>query len=212
MKIKIKYFWLLILFPLFSISGQPGNIFINDIAAFKSGLAKATAQTQTIESDFVQEKVMSVLSETIKSKGKFCFKKANKLRWEYHSPFRYLIVLNGDKVTVKDDNKTNRFDTKSNQMFKKITDIMTSCIQGNISDSKDFEVSYLENYSQYILRLSPKSKSMRDFFSSIHIYLDKKDFSVQRLQMYENSEDYTIITFSGKKINKGIPDEKFIVK
>ena len=54
--------------------------------------------TLSIESDFVQEKNLQVLSEKIISKGHFTFKKENRLRWEYTSPSKYLIVINNQKI------------------------------------------------------------------------------------------------------------------
>ncbi len=194
------------------VHSQTGFRQVKDISVFKTQLDKISATTNTIESEFVQEKELSVLSEKIKSYGKFYFKKDNLLRWEYLSPFKYLILINHDKVTIKDDNKTNRFDTKSNQMFKKITEIMTSSLNGSIVYSKDFSVTSFENDKMWLLKLIPTNKTMKDFFSNISIYLDKKDITVNKLEMYESGGDFTIINFTKKKINQQITDEKFIVK
>lgn len=206
--IRIVIFFTLVL----SVNAQKEFKPISDASSFKSRMSQASKQTKTIESDFLQVKNMSLLSEKIKSKGKFYFKKENSLRWEYLSPFKYLIVFKGDKVTIKDETKTMNYDTRSNQMFKKISEIMTQTIQGNINSSSDFNPSYFENENAYLLKMIPVNKIMKDFFKSINVYIDKKDMTVYRLDMNEPSGDYTKIEFSGKKINQNIGDEKFIVK
>ena len=48
---------------------------------FKKKLNEATQKINTLECDFVQEKNLSVVAEQVISKGKFYFKKENKLRW-----------------------------------------------------------------------------------------------------------------------------------
>ena len=46
----------------------------------------------------------------------------------------------------------------------------------------------------------------------MEIYLDKKDYSGNRLVMYENETDYTGYVFSEKKFNETIPSAVFDVR
>src|SRR4051812_4814271 len=85
---------------------------VADAAAFKQQFAKASQATQSIQADFVQEKNLSMLSDKIVSKGKFWFKKDNKVRMEYSSPSYYLLVMNGKDIKIKDGQKENHVSTK----------------------------------------------------------------------------------------------------
>ncbi|MGZ4036422.1 MAG: LolA family protein, partial [Bacteroidia bacterium] len=67
---------------------------VKDTAALKLRIEAMSKATNAIESDFTQEKNLSVLSEKVNSKGHFSFKKENMLRWEYTTPYKYLIVIN----------------------------------------------------------------------------------------------------------------------
>jgi outer membrane lipoprotein-sorting protein len=185
---------------------------MKDHAGFKQKFSEVTRNTQTIEANFVQEKNLSVLSEKIITKGKFLFKKENKLRWEYTNPFHYLIILNNGMIFTQDEENKNKIDIRNNKMFTEINFIIMGCVQGNLfNDEKKFISSYFENNRYYLIKLKPLESTLKDYISEIKISFDKNDLSVTRFEMNEPSGDYTIIEFSGKKENAIIPDEKFFV-
>ena len=101
----------------------PGYKPVADQSAFKTQFAAVSQKTNTIKSDFVQEKNLGMLSEKIVSKGKFWFKKENAVRMEYTSPFQYLMIINGSKIYIKDSQKENRMSAKSNKLFQSINKI-----------------------------------------------------------------------------------------
>ena len=82
--------------------------------------------------------------------------------------------------------------------------IITTTIKTN-----DFKIEFKENNNQYYVSLVPVATKMKQMINEIHIYFDKKDFSVTRLKMDEQGDDNTIIDFSNKKMNGNISDEKF---
>ena len=61
-----------------------GYKLVKDTIAFKQKMEAQSKLISTLESDFIQEKYLSVMSEKIISKGHFHFKKVNMLRWEYN--------------------------------------------------------------------------------------------------------------------------------
>jgi outer membrane lipoprotein-sorting protein len=185
---------------------------VADMAAFKEQFAAATRYTQTIKADFVQEKNLSMLSEKITSKGKFWFKKDNLVRMEYNQPFQYLVIINKNNVFVKDGQKENKISAKSNKLFQQINRIMVDCMQGTALSNPDFKVAVFESAPAYLIELSPVAKGMKDYFKNINIILSKKDFSVNRLEMYEQSGDNTLISFINKELNASIADALFAIK
>ncbi len=212
MKINSKLFFTLsvLSFYCFSSFSQSSYKAIEDISLFKSNLAEMSRKTNTIKSDFIQEKNLSFLSEKIISKGLFYFKKENKIRWQYTEPFDYLIIINDDKIFIKDEDKESKYDMGSNKIFNEINKIITGCVQGEIlNNDKDYKIEYYENDNFYYVKLTPYSDKMKEFLSNIDIYFDKKDLSVSKLEMIELSGDYTKIEFLNKKLNEEIPDKTF---
>jgi len=185
---------------------------VADMASFKEQFAAASRQTQAIKADFLQEKTLSMLSEKISSKGKFWFKKDNLVRMEYHQPFQYLVIINKNNVFVKDGQKENKISTKSNKLFQQINRMMVDCVQGTALNNPDFKVAVFESAQAYLVELSPVAKGMKDYFKNITIVLSKKDYSVNRLEMYEQSGDNTIISFTNKEMNASIADALFAIK
>ena len=215
MRINSKLFFVLFVLVLYCLSSFSQSSFkdIEDISLFKSNLAEMTKKTNTIKSDFIQEKNLNFLSEKIISKGLFCFKKENKIRWQYTEPFDYLIIINENKIYIKDEDHESKYDMASNKIFKEINKIITGCIQGDIlNNDKEYKIEYYENDNFYYVKLTPYSENMKEFLSNIDIYFDKRDFSVSKLEMIELSGDYTKIEFLNKKLNEEIPDEEFTVE
>ena len=184
-----------------------------DTAAFHAKLNEMSKKLTSLESDFVQEKNLSILSEVISSKGHFYFKKPGTLKWEYNNPFTYIIVINNGKISIKDDGKINKIDMSANKMFQEINTKILDMLQGSIlNNTTDFKFKFFENEKFYLIDATPISKGMKDYFKNINIYFDKKDLSVSKLKMMELSGDYTDIIFSNKKQNQGIADEVFNIK
>ena len=203
-------FLFLIFLPLFGFS----QIFkpVKDTISLKQKIENMSKVTNSIEADFVQEKNLSMLSEKITSKGHFVFKKENMLRWEYLTPSKYLVVINKEKIIIKDEKKTNKYDMNSNKVFKEINDIMLSCVQGTIFKSNKFKTIYLENEKGYKLELIPLIKNMKDTFKKINLYFDKNVTSVAKMEMIENNDDLTSLDFINKRLNVQITETIFSVK
>jgi outer membrane lipoprotein-sorting protein len=185
---------------------------LTDLSKFKEQFTATAQKTNTIKSDFVQEKNLSMLAEKIISKGKFWFKKDNMVRMEYTQPSKYLMIINKDNILVKDEQKENKINTRSNKLFQQINKIIVDCVQGSILGNPDFKVKVFENKSNYLVELSPLSKGIKDFFKSINISVDKKDNSVSNIDMQEPSGDNTTIHFINKEINASLPDALFAAK
>lgn len=189
----------------------PGYSPVADLAKFKTEFSAATQKTTSIKSDFIQEKNLAMLSEKITSKGNFWFKKDSRVRMEYNQPFKYLMILNKDKVYVKDGQKENKVSTKSNKLFQQINKIMIDCMQGTMLSNTDFNTRVFENKNSALVELSPVTKGLKELFKSINVVVDKKDFSVTSIEMKEISGDNTIIRFINKEPNASIQDALFTI-
>ncbi|RYY64839.1 MAG: outer membrane lipoprotein carrier protein LolA [Chitinophagaceae bacterium] len=195
------------------VHGQPaGYKIMGDNKVFKQQFSDAAKKLNTIQSDFVQEKNLAMLSEKITSSGKFWFKKDNLVRMEYTSPFRYLMIINKNNVFIKDDQKENKISARSNKMFQQINRIIVDCVQGTALDNKDFSVKTLEGKDGYLIYLSPIAKAMKELFNNINVVVDKKDYSILRMEMVEAGGDNTIIRFTNKQLNIPVSDALFAVK
>ena len=203
---------LLLLVPTLANAQQGSFTTVKDIEGFKQKFAVSSKALQSVESDFTQVKILSMLKDKITSNGKFYYKKENKVRIEYLRPFSYLMILNNNTMTVKDEQKKTNFNTRSNKMMQSINSIMIDCMSGNVYNNKDFTTSVFETQKEYLLSLRPATSMMKKMFSKIEVYLSKADFNVLRLNMIENGGDNSLMTFTNRVLNKSLDEKLFSTK
>ncbi len=184
---------------------------LTDFSKFKEQFSLASQKTTSIKSDFVQEKNLSMLSEKIISKGKFWFKKDNLVRMEYVQPFQYLMIINKNNVFIKDGQKENKVSTTSNKLFQQINKITVDCVQGTALSNTDFSYKVFDNEKTFLVELTPTAKNLKAYFKTINIVVDKKDYSVIKIDMRELSGDNTVINFINKELNTPIADALFAI-
>lgn len=186
---------------------------MKDIDEFRQRLVMMSEKVNTIESDFVQEKNLSILSSKVISKGHFCYKKDNNIRWEYHHPYKYLIIISKGKIFIKEEQNQKQYDIQSNRMFQEMNNFISGCIQGDILQNEtEYKFSYFEDNSSYFVSLTPKVEAMRKMLNEVQIWFNRNDLTVTRISMVEPGGDFTKIDFFNKKLNTEIPIEKFNFK
>lgn len=182
---------------------------VADVSAFKREFAAQSVKVRTITSDFRQEKELVALTEKIVSTGKFWFKRDNKVRISYEKPFIYLLVINGDRMVVKDDQNESKVNVKSNKLFQQVNQVMLGCIQGTILESADFTSAIYESGTHYRVELVPVARSLKQFFKTIVLIIDRKDYTVSTLEMNEQGGDRTLLLFNNKIVNQPVNDQVF---
>ncbi len=209
---KIFFISLVLVMGGSSKAQYPGYTPVTDLAKFTADFSAATQKSSSIKSDFEQEKTLSMLSEKIISKGKFWLKKESRVRMEYNQPYPYLIILNRDKIFIKDGQKENKVSAKSNKLFQQINKIMIDCMQGAALNNPDFKTRVFENKNNSLIELTPVTKGLKELFKNINVIVDNKGFSVVSIEMQELSGDNTLIRFTNKELNAAIPDSLFTIK
>ena len=186
---------------------------LNNLKEFESRLLQEAQSIESIESDFTQVKYMDVFDETIISKGKFYYKKSNKICMDYARPLNYLIVINGPKLKIVSDGKKSIMNLNSNKMMNEMQDMLTACMVGDLSKmTTNYQLEYFEDANNYLVKIRPTSKAVQAYINNIQIYLNKKDMSVNKLRLSETATNYTEYEFSNKKFNSLKDETKFTVR
>ena len=176
-------------------------------------ITAASEQMKTLRCDFVQKKTISILAEELVSEGKFAFKQADKLFWEYASPYQYRFTMNGDKIMIDTGANREVIDVNSSRIFKEISKIIISGINGSgIFEDNRFAAKFNIGQHDYQIVLTPKQRNLRQMFSSITIIFDNTDYTVNTVEMREANNDVTIIIMKNKQINIELDDEIFVIR
>ena len=203
---------LMVVSARFCMAQYPGFTPVKDLSQFTGAFAAASQKIQTIKSNFVQEKELSMLAEKIISKGNFWFKKESMVRMEYTHPFQYLMIINRDKVYVKDAQKENKVSARSNKLFQQINQIMIDCMQGTTLSNKDFQTRVFESKGTYLVEMVPVVKGLKDMFKHINVTIARNDYTVNSIEMLEVAGDNTTIRFTNKELNTTIQDALFTIR
>ncbi|HSZ33265.1 MAG TPA: outer membrane lipoprotein carrier protein LolA [Puia sp.] len=187
----------------------PGYTLLSNAETFKKSFTQATAFTESIQSNFKQEKSLSMLSEDIHSTGKFWYRKNDKIRMEYIQPYSYIMILNGGKIFIKEGQKENKISANSNKVFQQVNRILIDCVGGSMLDNPDFRSRIFESSGAFLVELIPLAKNLKELYKNINILIDKKDFTATEIAMFELSGDKTVIHFQNKVLNAKISDSVF---
>ena len=181
----------------------------------KQVLAKMDQSSNALRSlqcDFVQSKRMKILSKEMQSKGILYFKKPDKIRWQYTSPYDYTFIMNGDKVQIKSAKSTKNIDIQGNKIFRQITTIILNTVTGGgIMNSADFNVELYKSGDIYFAKMLPKKKEVKQVYSSIEVYFNSALTMVDTIKMIEKSGEYTVVKLVAPKINATISESVFKV-
>jgi outer membrane lipoprotein carrier protein len=174
---------------------------------------KAAAKMMTMECDFTQSKRMKMLKRIMVSKGVMYFKRDDKLRWQYTTPYDYIFILNGDKVSLKSAKSTKNIDVKNNKIFKQITSIILDCITGvRLNGSTQFNIELYKEGQTYFATMYPKKKEVKQVYNTISVYFNPALTLINKVVMEEKTGDVTTIVLSNIKNNVEIQDKVFEIR
>lgn len=193
---------------------------VSDVEGLKAKMQASAEKITSIQSDFTQEKYVSVMASTMKSSGKFYYQKTDKVKLEYTVPFKQDLVMNGTKLMMKaNGGKPMIMDAASNPMMAELKKVISACMSGNIANIGDnYKMTYFVDGSNYLIEIVPQSADIKKFAEKVDLYLDSSDFTVVRMRMIEakkpnqSKNDYTDYTFTNKKKNAATAESVFAIK
>ena len=181
-------------------------------AQIRTKINQAASQLQTLQCDFVQTKHLKMLNDKLVSHGKMYYKKSDKLRWEYTTPYHYIFILNGSRVLLKNEKRNDIIDVNQNKVFKEIARLMMNSVVGkSLSDSRDFSSKISSSNSELIATLTPMRKDLKQMFKEITLYFSKSTSLVYKVILVEKNGDKTVIELKNAKKNEPVNTNVFNV-
>ncbi|MDL2252001.1 outer membrane lipoprotein carrier protein LolA [Odoribacter sp. OttesenSCG-928-J03] len=176
-------------------------------------IAQASASMKTIQCDFEQTKHLSFLDEKMVSKGSMYYKQDSLLRWEYKSPYSYILILNGTHVVLESSNKKEVMDIKSNRLFQEIAKIMMNSVTGkSLSENNDFKATLYIQGDKWLAKLIPQKREIKQMFSNITLYFDSQKSTIYHVELLEKTGDITHIELKNIRLNTTIDEKVFDFK
>ncbi|MBR6190372.1 MAG: outer membrane lipoprotein carrier protein LolA [Prevotella sp.] len=200
---------LLFLFSLFFSVAQAQG----DDAQIRQKIAVAAQTMTSMQCDFVQTKQLKMLNDKMVSEGRMYYSQKDKLRWEYVKPYQYTFIMNGDRVLLKNKERSDVIDVRQNKIFREIANIMLNSVVGNcLNDDRSFKTSITTAGGQWVATLLPQRKDMKQMFQKIILHFDQQQATVSRVELVEKNGDLTTIDLKNIRKNETIAPRTFAVE
>ncbi|MBW2450140.1 MAG: outer membrane lipoprotein carrier protein LolA [Deltaproteobacteria bacterium] len=157
--------------------------------------------------NFSQTSSIKAMEITDSASGRAFFKRSGKMRWEYETPDRQMIITDGKMLWVfrPEDNqvmigKAPSF-FKDGKGFSFLSDMEMIRQKFSMVIEKEAE----ENF--FVLKLLPREKTYD--IVEIYLWISSKTFEVVRILTYNSYGDETRIVFNNIQLKQKIDDSLF---
>ena len=199
----------------------PGSVFCSQLQKDRSStgeqdhifleIAKAATQVTTLKSDFVQERHLSMLEDVLISKGRFYYKKRDRLRWELTKPVSSGFAVSGKQAKRWDgkSGRTQTFDVYQVPFIKLFTDQVFAWATADFKQlQKDYNIEVLGD-APVDLKLVPIRSQEKKYLAHFRIAFTADASHVNAVEVHETGGDFTRIRFFNTIINTPLPDTLF---
>ena len=170
------------------------------------GLTRRYSQLKTLSAEFIQEVEHRAIGRKSVATGKVLFKRPNMFRW---------IMLNppGDEM-ISDGKTLWIYQPELAQVVKSpakgSTPALVTGLIGRLHAlEEDFQITYQGEVSGLLaLKLVPK-RDRYPFVEWLTLYIDPKDYSLQRIDIEQSMDRATTIRFNSVVLNPILSDSLF---
>ncbi|MDR2287032.1 MAG: outer membrane lipoprotein carrier protein LolA [Prevotellaceae bacterium] len=190
------------------ISANAQNDSTGIVGSIIDKIRQANLRCTSIISNFVQVKHLSFMNEDISSHGKFFYSKPDRLSMKYEEPAGDLMLINKDQLVTIAAGKYSKASTKTSSRARTMRNILSSCLQGDISMIDGVTLSSEETDNGYVITAKLKKKA-KSAINKIVLQYDKLNLTLSTLKMEESDGSYTLYTLVDKTLNEPVGDEVF---
>lgn len=191
--------------PLFAIEPKP--VSEDQLSQLLENIEKNFSKIKTLKTMLIQEKNISLFSETIISTGFCIFKSPDKLRLEFIKPFKSSLIINNHQIFKYEffNGNWQKLDSGNKEIMLLIMENITSWLKGRFKDPNLYEIIAFKNKNITFL-LTPKASEFKKFIKSFELGLNSEMNGLEYIIINETKKNYTKILFHNDEINKEIPD------
>lgn len=175
-----------------------------ETSSFVQKMSASSREMKSLTAEFEQRNRITGLSDEILSTGVIVYRQeGDYLSWEYLSPIKSKFTIEDGKITMESANKAAPVNSNFGRMARQISTIMLTAINGDgFQDSDMFSVKYMISpKGDLMVSMTPKDKKISKMFSSIDLYLDRKDYTANTVALTTIPGDVITLTFKNKMIN-----------
>jgi outer membrane lipoprotein carrier protein len=159
----------------------------------------------TLQADFSQHLYAENGSLLEEAEGRMYILRPNHFRWEYHSPYKQLIIANGRQVWVYDEDLAQVTIREFNTALGRTPALLLS--SDKLQVEQNFDITTLTSRSEYNrLQLIPKGDNPQ--FAKIILTLDQNN-ELRALDISDNLAQTTTMHFREVRRNANLAPDLF---
>ena len=136
--------------------------------------------------------------------GKFCAEGTDRFMLEYFQPNPMKILLNGDALSIS----TAGGKTQVMNIGKDIRHVQVSLSGKNSIEvlQKDFTIALQENSQDFVMKLVPRTSSLRRRLNYMIVSLNKQNFLPRAVEVDGKNGVNSVLTIHMTTMNKKLPE------
>jgi len=172
-------------------------------------LRKSLAGTTNVQSEFIQEKSLSLLQQKVVIKGRLAVEQPSRLSWQVLEPIHYNMVLDGS-VLKQWDETTGKVQTVAlagNPVFKVVVNQLQGWFSGRFELlTNDFTVAVDASATRPKIIFTPREVSfMAKVIRRVELTFREDRRYIHGLIIEEKTGDCTTMIFTNTVLNATIP-------
>jgi outer membrane lipoprotein carrier protein len=157
--------------------------------------------------DFSQTSSIKAMEITDSASGRAFFKRSGKMRWEYETPDRQIIITDGKTLWVFRPEDNQVMIGKAPSFFKGGKGFSFLSDMKVIKQKFDMVLEKESKEGFFVLKLLPREKAYD--IAEIYLWISRNTFDVVRILTYNSYGDETRIVFNNIQLKQNLDDSLF---
>jgi len=165
---------------------------------------------QTMRARFVETTVSTLLVEPLVARGTVIAKRPLRVRLEYQSPEKKVVILDERRLTVVWTDRAEREDLALAALAERVDRYFT---RASLKELRaHFEISAVpdaQSPGSYRVEMVPKRKQIREGLERLELWLNGETFLPFRMRMTFPGGDSKTLSFEALEVNVEAPEALF---
>lgn len=177
-----------------------------------SRVEAARTGVRSLRADFVQEKVVSLFAETVRSSGKLVVRRPDRLRWQVLAPDESLFVIAGPAVRYRLPGARGNVDVRTAGALGAVLRDLVAFLAGPIADVRGRYRLTLAEASPLVLVATPTNRDVARSVRTLRLRFSRDLRTLDGVVLEEPGGDRADIRFSHVEINPRVADSTFTLE
>jgi outer membrane lipoprotein-sorting protein len=161
-------------------------------------IEKKVSKFKNLQTEFTQEKDLSIFKNKIILKGRIYIQKPHKVAWHVDEPIRYSVLITRELIRQWDEetDQIQEIPLSANPVFSIVTEQLTAWFSGHYVDLlEDYEIRINSRHPLKMEFVPKETSGMQKIIKTIIVTFRDDERYLKKIKFLEMNGDSTTITF-----------------